>query len=233
MALFFCRPQLMNARTSIRTCFAALLCVLWLAGRAAAQAPAPPSVPPPDPVDATAVIFATSGAASQIAVSYAREATDAQVQQDFAAMAAELHKPPPRVQIDRRPLRTGLQPTTTGTASLPGLVEWGQGVVHLDPILAGLKRFRRFTVTYVFFERFNLTAPLGEQRQGPLHWRSQVQGQSVTYDVWIDQSGGEPGRLPGTGPGGVTWVLIAAVATGVLGLTALLFYAVYRLTHQR
>src|SRR5207237_10353346 len=110
------------------------------------------------------------------------------------------------------------------------------GVINLDPIIAALQRFRHLHVDCIFFEKFNLTWPVGTQQLGPVRWQTDVRGQTVSYDVWIDHShdrGGTSGNLPRVGQWGVTWLWVAGLALGALLLAGGVFYLMYSVTHQR
>jgi hypothetical protein len=194
------------------------------------QSPAPPAGT--DPLDAVIVIAPRGGAMDNIAVAYWSHVTDSQIQQDFRLLASELRTRPVGLKIERS-APPGRPVLPSGTAEMPGLVNWSAGVLNLDPIIAALKRYHHLKITYLIFEKFDLTWPTGEQRRGVVHWKTEVVGQTISYDVWIDHAGPLPDRLPSTGQWGLTWVLIAGLAVGALLLVGGIFYLVYLVTHQR
>jgi hypothetical protein len=216
-----------TVRVSLRLILA--LVFLLLAGRPEAQPPAKEA----DQLDAVVFVIARGGATDPMSIAYWSPVTNAQVEQDFRRITDELHKAPVRPKIKRDSPQPGRPQLTSGDAELPGLVNWGAGVINLDPILAALQRYGHIQLQYIFFSKFNLTWPVREERRGPLHWKTQVNGQTIAYDVWIDHSQPLGDRLPGTGQWGVTWLWIAGLATGALLLVGGLFYWMHTVTHGR
>jgi hypothetical protein len=179
------------------------------------------------------VIFARSDGKDQISIAYADTVTPAQAEQDFRTLAAQLGRPAVRPRISQDDPGPGRAATTSASGPVGGLVNWSTGVLQLDPVIATLKRFRHFKVTYLFLEKFDLTWPVGEQRRGPVRFKTERRGQTVTCEVWIDPGRTAAGQLPSTRPWALTWVWITAAALGACLATAGIFYLVYLLTRQR
>jgi len=204
-----------------------LLCLLAaLAAPAAAQPPAPANSVP-DPVDAEVIIISRGVGRDAISIAYAGAVTDAQVEQDFARVAADLRTKPVPPQIKRDPPSPSLPPLVSGTAELPGLVSWSNGVLNLDPVINALRRYRHLKFTFLFGGKFDLTWPVGEQKRGPVHLLAQPSRMAVAYDVWLDQPGGSANRPPATGQLPFSWPLVVGLALGAVLLSGGIFYLVY------
>ena len=221
-------------------------CLLPASAPAQAQPPprsqppanAAPGAPRPAPAatelpDVEIVIAPQGGTYDSLSISYTTAPTDAEMEQDFRAIANNLRKTAVRPEIRRGAPHSGLPDYPSATAQLPGLVNYSAGVINLDPIIAALQRFHHLHIDCLFFNKFNLTWPVGSQQRGPIRWQTDVRGQTVSYDVWIDHSPKTPARLPGTGQWGLTWLWVAGLALGAVLLAGGVFYMVYAVTHQR
>jgi len=179
------------------------------------------------------VIAPQGGTYDSISISYTSAPSDAAMEQDFRSIASNLRKTAVRPEIRRGPPHPGLPDYPSATAQLPGLVNYSAGVINLDPIIGALRRFHHLHFDCLFFNKFNLTWPVGAEKRGPIRWQTDIRGQTVSYDVWIDHSSKTPDRLPSTGQWGLTWLWVAGLALGAVLLAGGVFYIVYAVTHQR
>jgi hypothetical protein len=199
-----------------------------VAGSGAARPPAAADLP-----DAEVVIAPQGGTYDAVSISYTRSPTNAEMEQDFAAISGNLKKPVVRPEIKRGPPKPDLPDYPSATAQLPGLVNYAAGVINLDPIIDALRRYHHLHFDCLFFNKFNLTWPVGAQQRGPIRWQTDVRGQTVSYDVWIEHGKEVPASVPSTGQWGVTWLWVGGLALGAVLLAGGVFYLVYAATRQR
>lgn len=194
-----------------------LLLLLCLGGTrpAWAQSGAPPPSPPGKDLDVAATVISYGpGRPDLISIAYDSQTKNAEIQQDFATLAQELGSAPPKVRITRDQQLKIPQ----GEAEVAGLTNWSTGAINLDPLIRVLRRFGHFRAGFLFAGgKYPLQQIPQGVNQGPL--RVDVLNstdQSVSYEVWINQSGGVPASLPSTngetGLGWRLWVGIAAIA---------------------
>jgi len=160
-----------------------------------------------DPLDLQIALFSTGSGPDTIAVAYRKPPPKGQIEKDMAELGGMLGIPPPKAKI------SGDGGIYVAEAIVPGLTNWSEGVVNLDPLVHPFRRFGVLRVSCFFQGPFPLKSPIGNETRGRLRWETTVNGTSVDYKVWVDQRDGPPETLPSTAARGTpVWKLIAGTA---------------------
>lgn len=209
--------------------------MLWLSVPLAALLLVPagavvPKAPPKPIVDLQLIVVSTGKAPDQLAVAFATEEPDSQIKQDFAALAQELSIATPEVRITRRDVRG--KPIPAAQAELPGLTDWTTGTVKLDPLIKVFRRYGHFQVNYLFIGTFPMR-PTGNVTQPPIRVAERISGNSVSYEVWVDQSKGVPDTVPSVSSKADPRKLIVGLIFLLLVLAGSVFAILHVMKQQR
>jgi hypothetical protein len=165
-------------------CFASILLLIACSQPAVAQ---------PEPTDFVITIFSDGSSPDRVGIAYkqeaespeARKAATAAAQRDMEELARQMGVAPPKVRASYRGGTVGAD------AELSGLTDWRTGTINLDPLIQTFKRYGHFRVFFFFVGNFPLKSADDVDRP-PLRVDATVQGNTVHYEVWIDQSRGVP-----------------------------------------
>jgi hypothetical protein len=114
---------------------------------------------------------------------------------------------------------------------LTGLTNWTAGTVNLDAIVRSYKRIKHYRVMGLFAGNFPLVSA-DKMVRPPVRVEPTVSGNTVLFDVWVDQSHGVPTQVPSLAmrkkePGWRTAAGIAAVLAVLIGGLGLIAYVVF------
>lgn len=202
------------------------LAALILVAYPAAAAPDPP----PPTLELQLIVVSTGAAPDQLAVAFATEEPDSQIKQDFAAVAQELGTAVPKTRISRKDVRG--KPIPAAQAEMPGLTDWTTGAVKLDPLIKVFRRYGHFRVSYIFVGAFPIR-PMGNVSQPPVRVTERISGNSLSYEIWVDQSKGVPKTVPSVTSSSDPRKLIIGVMSLLLVLIGSVFLILLVMKKQR
>jgi len=188
----------------------AVLCLLWSGAPASAQAP----------LDVSVTIFSDPSGQERVAIGYDKPVPRSQMEQDFQALASQLNLPVPKLTVSSS---AGIW---VAEGELRGLTNWTTGTVNLDALIGTFRRYGRFQVMCLFMGNFPLQTVVNERR-GPVEVRTQVNGNSIGYEIRVDQSQGVPKSIPSFNRGAAFWPLVI----GILGLLAVIGASAYLIVY--
>lgn len=184
----------------------------------------------PSNIDLQLIVISSGSQPDQLAVAYATEETDEQIKQDFAEIAQQLGTGPPKVKVTRRDV--GGKPIPAADAELPGLTDWRTGAINLDPLIRVYRRYGHFKVNFLFFGNYPIR-PLGDVSRPPVRVAERIEGNSVSYEIWVDQSRGVPETVPTVSAQTNSRNLIVGVTALLLVLLGSAFLILQVLKKQR
>ncbi|MFN3649933.1 MAG: hypothetical protein ACK47B_10140 [Armatimonadota bacterium] len=196
-----------------------------------APAPAAETRVNPNAFEISVVVFSIPGGPDSVAVAYPESIKDPQIRQDLQQLAAALGTQAAEVRVEREKLPGRNEVIATGSANMTGLANWQSGAINLDPLIQTYRRYGHFSATFMFMGSFPMQQPPPSFSEPPLQVRSQrVGNNSVSFEVWIDQSRGVPDSVPSVSQSqsGPSWRLIAAVVAILLvvGVSVVLIVSV-------
>ncbi|MGV3723291.1 MAG: hypothetical protein ACO1SX_20525 [Actinomycetota bacterium] len=176
------------------------------------------------------IVVSTGAAPDQLAVAFATQEPNSQIKQDFADIAQELGTAVPEVRITRKAVRG--KPVPAAQAEMPGLTDWATGKVKLDPLIKVFRRYGHFRVNYIFVGAFPIR-PMGNVTQPPVRVAERISGNSLSYEIWVDQSKGVPASVPSVSSKSDPNKLIIGVISLLLVLVGSVFLILHVMKKQR
>jgi hypothetical protein len=210
-----------------------VLLLLLLLPVGSAQAQSRPGTPPARPagaLDLQVVVVSRAGAPDDVGIAYATPEADEQIKQDFGEIARELGNAAPKVEITRP--EKGKKAIPAARGQLTGVTNWQTGTINLNPFISVLRRYGHFRANFVFLGNYPLKS-LGSFNQPPVRVVERVDGNSVAYEIWVDQSKGVPEAVPTVQPSTPAGMMIAAVAAIALIVAASVFLILQVIQKQR
>jgi hypothetical protein len=184
----------------------------------------------PDAPQVQITVISTGQPTDDLAVAYAVDAKDPQIQQDLAELAKALGSPPIKGKISRTAVMPGQPVLTAVEAKVPGLTNWSKGLLNIDPLAHAYRRFGRMRISYLLMGEFHLAPSEPEGQRPPIRWERTVDGagtgQAIHYDIWVDQSRGVPAKLPSAVPVRQPWWRLLAGGVALIVFVACVVFVI-------